>query len=78
MSNLAGIFMGYLMAWGLLDGLSIPILAGFLVMFILQHSKGWASKMPDFSLLLLQGWTSGDAGLVARARRLSFVLCAHV
>lgn len=69
--------MGYLMAWGLLGGLSTPILAGFSVMFMLQHSEGWARKMPDFSLLL-QGWAGGDAGRVARARTLSHVLGAHV
>lgn len=69
--------MGYLMAWHLLDGLSTPILAGLSAIFVLQHAKGWARNMPDFSLLL-QGWAGGDAVRVGRARSLRFVFGAHV
>ncbi|CAM9615128.1 unnamed protein product, partial [Laminaria digitata] len=69
--------MGYLMSWGMLGRLSTPILAGASVVLMLQHSKGWARNMPDFSLLL-QGWAGGDSGRVARARRLNSVFAAHV
>ena len=69
--------MGYLMAWRFLEGLSTPILAGVSVLFMLQHSKGWARNMPDFSLLL-QGWARGDAFRVTRVRALSYVLVAHL
>lgn len=68
--------MGYLMAWGALGGLSTPILAGLSVVFMLQDSKGWARRMPDFSLLL-QGWAGGDAARVERARALSNVFWAQ-
>ncbi|CBJ33566.1 conserved unknown protein [Ectocarpus siliculosus] len=77
LGHLSGIFMGYLMAWGFLGGLSIPILAGISVIFMLQHSKAWARRMPDFSLLL-QSWAGGDAGRVARARRMGYAFAAHV
>ncbi|CAN0161935.1 unnamed protein product, partial [Ectocarpus sp. 12 AP-2014] len=77
LGHLSGIFMGYLMAWGFLGGISIPILAGISVIFMLQHSKAWARRMPDFSLLL-QSWAGGDAGRVARARRMGYAFAAHV
>lgn len=69
--------MGYLMAWGLLGWISTPILAGASVIFMLQHAKAWARRMPDFSLLL-QSWAGGDAGRVARARRMTAAFAAHV
>ena len=75
--HLAGILMGYLMAWRFLEYLSTPILAGFFVVFMLQHSKGWARNMPDFSLLL-QEWAGGDVFRVKRARMLSYVWGAHL
>ncbi|CAN0250236.1 unnamed protein product [Pylaiella littoralis] len=77
LGHLSGILMGYLMAWGFLGGISTPILAGASVVFMLQHSKAWARKMPDFSLLL-QSWAEGDLGRVARARKLGLAFAAHV
>lgn len=69
--------MGYLMAWGFLGGVSTPILAGVSVIFMLEHSKSWARKMPDFSLLL-QSWAGGDPGRVVCARSMSRAFAAHV
>lgn len=76
-SHLAGIVMGYPTAWRWLDRVSTPILAGLTIVAMLQHSRGWAKSMPDFSLLL-QGWSTGDGERVGRARTLIKFFYAHV
>lgn len=67
--------MGYLTAWNLLP--STPILAGMSVVFMIQHSKAWARRMPSYSLLL-DGWAGGGANRVGRARMMTAVFAAHV
>ena len=68
--------MGYFVAWGLLERLSAPILAGVSVVFMIQHSGGWAHQMPSFSPLL-QGWSGGDVFRVARTRTMGLWFALH-
>ncbi|CAM9819415.1 unnamed protein product [Scytosiphon promiscuus] len=75
--HLAGIIMGYPLAWGLLGRLSIPTIAGVSVMFMIQHSNGWAHKIASFAVLL-KDWSLGNAKRVVRARRLRRAFTAHV
>ncbi|CAM9819485.1 unnamed protein product [Scytosiphon promiscuus] len=75
--HLAGIMMGYPLAWGLLEMLSMPIIAGVSVMFMIKHSNGWAHKIASFSSLL-EDWPLGNAKRVVRARRLGRAFTAHV
>jgi len=76
-SHLAGIIMGYLTAWGALEKLSIPILAGISAIVVLQHSNAWAHKISSYSLLL-KGWTGGIARRVARTRTMEIVFATHL
>lgn len=69
--------MGYAMAWGWLGRLSIPIVAGVSMIFMIHHSQGWAHKMASFSWLL-EDWAAGVTKRVARARRLQYAFMGHV
>lgn len=70
--------MGYFVAWGLLGWLSTPILAGMSVIFMVQHSGGWAQQMPGFSLAVINGWAVGEATRVARTRAMGLAFAMHV
>lgn len=67
--------VGYLTAWGFLP--STPVIAGAAVIFMIQRSQAWASKMPSYSLLL-EDWAGGDANRVGRARMMRAVFSTHM